>query len=199
MSGLDNPTLFSQLLSCELCKERFAATITAHQPRPVFQGDYSARLLIAGQAPGARVHKSGRPFSDPSGDRLRKWMGIGRSTFYDASRIAILPMGFCFPGHDRRGSDLPPPTICSKKWRVDMLAIFPNIKLTLAVGGYAQKWHLLTNERVDQVVSNWRDYQSNMIPLPHPSWRNNAWIKRNPWFEAEVIPFLRHRVLEVLK
>ncbi|MAI59377.1 MAG: uracil-DNA glycosylase [Rhodobacteraceae bacterium] len=155
--------------------------------------------MIAGQAPGARVHQSGRPFTDPSGDRLRNWMGIGEDTFYDANRIAILPMGFCFPGYDINGSDLPPPAICSKRWRVDILAFFSNIKLTLPVGGYAQKWHLQTKERVDQVVSNWWKYQPNMLPLPHPSWRNNAWIKLNPWFEADLVPFLRQRVQEVLK
>ena len=199
MSSLGHPKLFSQLISCELCKDRFAASSTGHKPRPVFQGHSSAKLLIAGQAPGARVYKSGQLFTDRSGDRLRNWMGLGKRTFYDADRIAILPMGFCFPGYDTKGGDLPPPNICSKTWRLDMLSLFPNIKLTLLVGGYAQKWHLQTQECVNRVVSNWQIYQPDILPLPHPSWRNNAWIKSNPWFEAKLVPFLRQSVEEVLK
>ena len=199
MSIPDHPTLFSQVVSCELCKDIFASTSTGHKPRPVFQGHPTAKLLIAGQAPGARAYQSGQPFTDRSGDRLRNWMGLDRNTFYDADRVAILPMGFCFPGYDTKGSDLPPLNICSKKWRVDMLALFSNIKLTLLVGGYAQKWHLKTKECVDRVVSNWQKYQPKTLPLPHPSWRNNTWIKSNPWFEANLVPFLRQSVEEVLK
>ncbi|MGB1696488.1 MAG: uracil-DNA glycosylase family protein, partial [Paracoccaceae bacterium] len=132
--------IFARLSACDLCKDRFAATVTGHAPRPVFQGEASAKVLIAGQAPGARVHQSGRPFTDPSGDRLRDWMGINKEIFYDETRIAILPMGFCFPGYDRKGADLPPPAICAKTWRADVLQAFPNIQFTLLVGAYAQKW-----------------------------------------------------------
>ncbi|MFZ7093275.1 uracil-DNA glycosylase family protein [Primorskyibacter sp. 2E233] len=189
--------LASDIRACRLCAERFAATETAHQPRPVFRGLPSARLLIAGQAPGARVHESGLPFTDPSGDRLRDWLGLDDAAFYDETRVAILPMAFCFPGY-RKGADLPPPPICARTWRDRLVRSFPHIGLTLAIGGYAQKWHLPKAGPVTETVARWRDHLPHVIPLPHPSWRNTAWIRKNPWFEAEVLPVLRARVAEVM-
>ena len=192
-------TLKRDLTACTICKNRFASTHTAHAPRPVIWFDKSARLLIAGQAPGARVHESGKPFTDPSGDRLRDWIGIDGATFYDQSRVAILPMAFCFPGYTENGSDLPPPPICAKTWRAKILEQLPNIHLTLLIGGYAQKYHLgKTASTVTDTVTNWRDHAPAIIPLPHPSWRNTAWVKRNPWFEAELLPSLKSRVKEAL-
>jgi uracil-DNA glycosylase len=144
-----------------------------------------------------KVHHSGMPFTDPSGDRLRDWLGVDEALFYDQSRIAIVPMGFCFPGY-RKGSDLPPPAICAKTWRQPVLDHLPDIRLTLLIGGYAQKWHLGTKAGVTETVQRWRDFLPAAIPLPHPSWRNTAWLKRNPWFEAELLPALRARVKDVI-
>jgi uracil-DNA glycosylase len=158
----------------------------------------SARILICGQAPGAKVHESGVPFTDPSGDRLRSWMGVDEAVFYDQTKVAILPMAFCFPGYDAKGSDLPPPPICAKTWRQAAMKTLPKIKLTLLVGGYAQKWHLGTTS-VTESVRNWRAHEPRLLPLPHPSWRNTAWLKKNPWFEAELLPVLRTRVQEALR
>jgi uracil-DNA glycosylase len=190
-------TLLTDIRACRLCADRFAATETAHAPRPVLRGSGSARLLIAGQAPGMRVHHSGRPFTDPSGDRLRDWLGLEADTFYDETRVAIVPMAFCFPGY-RKGSDLPPPAICARTWRTQVMAHLPDVRLTLLIGGYAQKWHLGVKQGVTETVARWRDFSPAALPLPHPSWRNTAWIKRNPWFEAEMLPMLRVRVAEAL-
>ena len=190
-------SLTTQITTCTLCADRFKATATAHAPQPIVWFQPGARILIAGQAPGARVHVSGKPFDDPSGDRLRAWMGLDDSVFYDQTRIAILPMAFCFPGYDSKGSDLPPPPICAKTWRAQALKDIGKIQLTLLVGGYAQRWHLKTKS-VTEAVRKWRDCAPAVFPLPHPSWRNTGWIKRNPWFEAEVLPALRSRVQEVL-
>ena len=195
-----NPSeLFRRISGCRLCAERFAATETAHAPRPVLRARPGARILIAGQAPGARVHASGLPFDDPSGDRLRDWMGIGRETFYDQSRIAVVPMAFCFPGYDVKGSDLPPPPVCAKTWRAQVMAALPGVALTLVIGQYAQGWHLgkARGRSVTETVKNWRAYGPDRLPLPHPSWRNTAWLKKNPWFEEEVVPWLRARVAEL--
>ena len=189
---------FSDLKDCKLCTSRFAATVTSHKPRPVFQGQSSARILIAGQAPGAKVHESGQPFTDPSGDRLRTWMGISEDTFYDSERIAILPMSFCFPGYNAKGADLPPPSVCARTWRPAMLSQFPNIVFSILIGGYAQKWHLKTKSSMQSVVDNWRSYLPQSVPLPHPSWRNNVWLRKNDWFESDVIPVLRQKVQEAL-
>ncbi|MEO1600311.1 MAG: uracil-DNA glycosylase family protein [Pseudomonadota bacterium] len=186
--------LRAEIAACRHCAERFAATETAHAPRPVFRGEASARVLIAGQAPGARVHASGIPFDDPSGDRLRAWMGVDRDVFYDASRIAMLPMAFCFPGYDAKGSDLPPPPDCARLWREKALGLFPRIRLTLCIGQYAQRWHLKTRASLTDTVRGWRAHGPALVPLPHPSWRNTGWLKRNPWFEAEVLPWLRTAV-----
>ncbi len=184
--------------SCRICADKFAATHTAHEPRPVAWFAPGARILIAGQAPGMKVHHSGKPFTDPSGDRLRDWMGVDEATFYDRSRVAILPMAFCFPGYDAKGSDLPPPKICAETWRADILSDLTDIRLTLLIGGYAQKWHLGTKTGVTETVASWRDHDADVFPLPHPSWRNTAWLKKNPWFEAELLPVLRARISEVL-
>lgn len=185
--------------ACRLCSDRFAATETAHAPHPVIWARPEARVLIAGQAPGMRVHRSGKPFTDPSGDRLRDWMGVDEASFYDRSRVAIVPMAFCFPGYDAKGSDLPPPSICARTWRRRVMDQLPEIELTLLVGGHAQGWHLPGKATVTARVAAWRDHAPRVIPLPHPSWRNTAWMKRNPWFEAELLPVLRGRIQEVLE
>jgi uracil-DNA glycosylase len=190
--------LRTEISACRLCADRFAATTTAHKPRPVVWFRQSARLLIAGQAPGARVHASGQPFTDPSGDRLRDWMGIDPATFYDQTCIAIVPMAFCFPGYNAKGSDLPPPPICARTWHRQVMKSLPELDLILLVGGAAQRWHLGTRTTVTETVAAWRDHAPRVFPLPHPSWRNTAWLKRNPWFASELLPALRTRVSEVL-
>ncbi|HHL20242.1 MAG TPA: uracil-DNA glycosylase family protein [Aliiroseovarius sp.] len=190
----------AEIAACRLCAARFAATRTAHAPRPViwFTPGASARIRIIGQAPGARVHASGLPFDDPSGDRLRDWMGIGRDTFYDRTRIAITPMAFCFPGYNARGADLPPPPLCARTWAGRVDAALGQVALTLLVGGHAQKWALGARASVTEYVAGWRAHAPDVFPLPHPSWRNTAWLKKNPWFAAELLPVLRARVKEVL-
>ena len=190
--------LADQIRACTLCADRFAATETAHAPRPVVWFSSTARILVAGQAPGARVHESGKPFTDPSGDRLRDWMGVDASDFYDKSRFAILPMAFCFPGYDAKGSDLPPPSLCARTWRQELVDSLSNVRLTLLVGGYAQKWHLGGKASVTDTVKAWRDHAPSVFPLPHPSWRNTAWLKRNPWFESELLPEMRKQIQEVM-
>ena len=191
--------LTSEVSACRLCAGRFASTRTAHTPRPVVRVSSSARILIAGQAPGARVHASGRPFTDPSGDRLRDWMGVDETVFYDRNRIAILPMAFCFPGYDARGSDLPPPPVCAKTWRSQVMRHLNEIEVILLVGGHAQSWHLPGKASVTQRVAAWRDHAPGIFPLPHPSWRNTGWLRKNPWFEADLLPALRTRLKEVLR
>lgn len=195
-------TLAHAVAACRLCAPRFAATATAHTPRPVFWCAPSARLLIAGQAPGTRVHASGRPFTDASGERLRGWLGLDEAGFYDRERIAILPMAFCFPGLDARGADLPPPALCAQTWRARVLAAMPRLRLTLLVGGHAQRWHLgraIAGRGVTATVAGWRALAPAVFPLPHPSWRNTAWLRRNPWFEAELLPVLRATVAQTLE
>lgn len=194
---MDN-ALIRQITTCTLCADNFVQTATAHTPRPVAWFQAGARILIAGQAPGARVHESGRPFTDPSGERLRAWMGVDEACFYDRDRIAILPMAFCFPGYDAKGADLPPPKICATHWRQLALDEIGEPRLTLLVGSYAQKWHLGGRQSLTDRVRHWRDHAPAIFPLPHPSWRNNAWIKRNPWFETELLPALRAAVAKAL-
>ncbi len=201
MSALAPPrieALEAEIAACRACAGRFAATRTAHAPRPVTRISATARLLIAGQAPGARVHASGLPFDDRSGDRLRDWLGVDRETFYDRSRIAILPMAFCFPGYDAKGSDLPPPPLCAQLWRARALAAMPRVELTLLVGAHAQAWALGGKRTLTERVQDWREHLPGPVPLPHPSWRNTAWLRRNPWFEEELVPWLRARVSELL-
>lgn len=188
-----------EIRACRICSDRFAETETGHAPRPVVWFKPGARILVAGQAPGARVHESGRPFTDPSGDRLRDWLGMDEATFYDRDKLAIVPMAFCFPGYDAKGSDRPPPKICAKTWRAPVMDHVGDVPLILLIGGYAQSWHLGTKTGVTDTVAGWRDHAPRAFPLPHPSWRNTGWLKKNPWFEADVLPALRARVQEVLR
>jgi len=190
--------LQSSLSDCQICRDRFAATVTEHEPRPVVWFGTGARILIAGQAPGMRVYKSGKPFTDPSGDRLRDWMGIEENEFYDQSKIAIIPMAFCFPGYDAKGSDLPPPRICSQTWHKSVLGALDQVSLTILVGGYAHKWHLGQTDSVSKTVADWQVHAPHVFPLPHPSWRNTGWLKRNLWFGHDLIPALQKRVRSVL-
>lgn len=194
------PSLADRIGACRLCAADFAATATAHEPRPVAWFRPGARLLLAGQAPGARVHASGRPFTDASGARLRDWLGLGEEAFYDRSRVAIVPMAFCFPGYDASGSDLPPPPRCARTWRSAVMETLGDLRLRVLVGGAAQRWHLgaAAAHGVGATVARWRDFAPGVFALPHPSWRNTGWLKRNPWFASELLPALRARVAEVL-
>jgi len=185
--------LLDQILSCQICSA--SLPLGAH---PVLQVHPHARILIASQAPGRRVHESGIPFNDLSGDRLREWMGIGPDLFYDAKKVAIVPMGFCYPGAGRSG-DLAPRAECAPAWRKPLLSQLRNIELTLVIGQYAQAYHLGADRRsLTEIVRSWREYWPRLLPLPHPSPRNRGWLQRNPWFGEEVLPVLRQRVGEVL-
>lgn len=186
--------LIQEIRTCQLC-----ATELPMGSRPVIQLSDTARILIAGQAPGIRVHKSGVPFDDPSGDRLRDWMGIDKSTFYDPQRICILPMGFCYPGTGKSG-DLPPRPECAEKWRKRLISQLTKIELTIVIGQYAQDWHLQEKRErnLTETVKQWQKYWPNTLPLPHPSPRNNLWLKKNPWMTKEVIPALQERVKELI-
>ncbi|MEX0368109.1 MAG: uracil-DNA glycosylase family protein [Ruegeria sp.] len=195
---MSTASVTDEIRACRLCADRFAATATGHEPRPVVWFRPGARLLIAGQAPGARVHASGRPFTDPSGDRLRDWLGIGEDIFYDLSRVAVVPMAFCFPGYNDRNADLPPPPICRRTWHDRVMAELGDVPLTVLVGRHAHKYHLGAKTPVTETVRAWRDHAPRVFALPHPSWRNTAWLKKHPWFEAELLPVLRARVQEVL-
>lgn len=193
MSGLRD-----EISACSICAARFAASHTSHKPRPVVWFKPQAQLLIAGQAPGMRVHKSGKPFDDPSGDRLREWLGLTADEFYDMSRVAVVPMAFCFPGYDAKGSDLPPPKVCGETWHDRVAQALTNVKLRVIVGGYAHKYHIGARASVTETVRGWRAHAPALFPLPHPSWRNTAWLKKNQWFEDELLPVLRARVREVM-
>ena len=195
MSGARFASLLHDIRACRVC-----AAHLPHEPRPVLRAKPTARLVIVGQAPGTRVHASGMPFTDPSGDRLRDWLGVDSETFYDERHVAIVPMGFCFPGLDAKGGDLPPRKECAPLWREKLFAELKEIKLTLVVGSYAQAWHLKgrTEPTLTETVKAWREYGPKVMPLPHPSWRNNAWVKKNLWFESELLPVLRKRVAKVL-
>lgn len=189
--------LEAEIQRCTLCASRFATTETGHRPRPIVWFNSAAPILIAGQAPGMKVHTSGKPFDDPSGDRLREWLGLMPDQFYDRRLVSIVPMAFCFPGY-RKGSDLPPPPICARTWHHRVFSSLNETKLTLLVGGYAQKYHLRSKLSVTDQVKAWRDYAPDVFPLPHPSWQNTAWLKRNPWFEEQLLPQLRARVQEII-
>jgi uracil-DNA glycosylase len=162
----------------------------------VVRASATARLCVVGQAPGTRVHASGIPFSDPSGERLRAWMGVEPEVFYDEARIAIVPMSFCFPGLDAHGSDKPPRRECAPAWHDRLFTLLPNVELTLLVGGYAQVAYLgrVRGKTMTETVRAWRSHMPRFLPMPHPSWRNTAWLRRNPWFEAELVPVLRREV-----
>ena len=189
------------LSRCRICAEGPFEARLPHEPNPIYQVSTTARLCIASQAAGTRAHASSLPFDDASGDRLRAWLDLGRQDFYDAERVAIVPMGFCFPGQDAAGGDLPPRRECAPAWRARLFATLPQIELILAIGQYAQAWHLGAERRANltATVVAWREIhgsarQPRIIPLPHPSWRNSGWLKRNPWFEAELLPAVRSEV-----
>ena len=189
----DLQLLADQIRACRLCEAELPLG-----PHPVLQVDARARILIAAQAPGTRVHETGIPFNDPSGDRLRAWMGVDRELFYDATQIALVPMGFCYPGKGKFG-DLAPKPLCAATWRAQLLALLPDIRLTLVIGQYAQRWHLdKPGVSLTATVQAWADYGPGIIPLPHPSPRNNIWLKKNPWFATSVLPRLRKQVAKVL-
>ena len=198
MSRLEN--FADQVRACRICVQQPLGPALPHEPRPVFQLSATARLLIASQAPGTKVHASGRPFTDASGDRLRDWLGIGPEIFYDESRVAIVPMGLCFPGQDGRGADLPPRRECAPHWQPKLMQRLGAVELVLAIGMYAQVWHLgrFRKATLTDTVRAWREpYEAlapRVIPLPHPSWRNNGWIAREPWFERELLPVVRAHV-----
>ncbi|MGH6992187.1 MAG: uracil-DNA glycosylase family protein [Caulobacteraceae bacterium] len=192
MSLLD---LLDDIRACRACAAEFP-----HEPRPVVHLGAETRLLICGQAPGARVHQSGRSFDDPSGVRLRAWMGVDPETFWGHPAIGFAAMAFCFPGNDDKGGDRPPPARCAKLWRDRVLSQLPKVELTLLLGRPAQLWSLgkAAKGSLDAEVRAWRERLPEVLPLPHPSWRNSAWLNRNPWFEAEVTPYLRQRVAAIL-
>ncbi|MDE1158707.1 MAG: uracil-DNA glycosylase family protein [Neorhizobium sp.] len=209
MTTSEVETLSAAIAACRLCRDapvKGDGDRLPHEPRPVAVLSQTARILIAGQAPGLRVHGSGLPFDDASGNRLRDWLGVSRDAFYDPGRFAIVPMGFCFPGYDDKGSDLPPRRECAPLWRHRAMAAMPQVELVLAIGQYAQAWHLGPRRKktMTETVAAWRAYRfSNegpaVLPLPHPSWRNTAWLKRNPWFEADIVPQLREDVERLLR
>ncbi len=183
-------SLLQDIRQCRIC-----ADALAHEPRPVLRAERTARLVICGQAPGTRVHASGIPFNDPSGVRLREWLEMDPDTFYDSSRVAIVPMGFCFPGQDAKGGDLPPRRECAPQWHEKVRNELPAVRLTVLVGRYSQAFYLGRGTgSLTETVKNWREYMPAFFPLPHPSWRNNAWLKRNPWFAEDVLPELRRAV-----
>ncbi|WP_419912948.1 uracil-DNA glycosylase family protein [Hoeflea sp.] len=198
--------LLRDIRNCRICRDapRYGKVLP-HEPRPVIVASSEARLLIAGQAPGTRVHSSGIPFNDPSGDRLRDWMGVDRDVFYDLHRIAIVPMGFCFPGLDSKGGDRPPRRECRETWHDQVISALPRIRLALFIGQYAHAYHLGAHREatLTKTVANWRVIRDSarafrVFALPHPSWRNNAWLKKNPWFEDELLPELRNDVRGIL-
>ncbi|MBI3439182.1 MAG: uracil-DNA glycosylase family protein [Proteobacteria bacterium] len=186
--------LVAEIRACRVC-----AASLPHGPAPVIWVHPDARILIAGQAPGRRVHESGIPWNDPSGDRLRQWMNLDRDRFYDRRNIAVAAMGFCYPG-TVNGADLPPRPECAPLWRPRLLPLMRSVKLTLLVGGYAHRYHLRSKAKqtLGETVRAWREYPANVMPLPHPSWRNTGWLNRNPWFEKELLPVLRRRVKAAL-
>ena len=187
--------LLARVRACRLCEADLPLG-----PRPVLRAAASARLLIVGQAPGTRVHETGVPWNDASGDRLRRWLELDRETFYDETRIAIVPVGLCYPGADAKGGDRPPRPECAPLWHPPLRARLPAIRLTLLVGGYAQALYLGDRRRgsMTDTVAAWRVYLPDALPLPHPSWRNTGWLRRNPWFEADLLPELRRLVAAVL-
>jgi uracil-DNA glycosylase len=193
--------LTAEVRACRICVEQPVGRPLPHEPRPVVVPSSTARILIASQAPGTKVHLSGVPFTDASGDRLRRWLGVTGDEFYDPEKFAIVPMGFCFPGQDAKGGDLPPRRECAPAWRERLMALMPQIDLVLTIGIYAQSWHMgsIRQPSLTETVMNWRAIwqaptATKVLPLPHPSWRNTGWLKRNPWFEMELLPFLRTEI-----
>jgi uracil-DNA glycosylase len=182
--------------ACRLCADELPLG-----PRPVFQIDAATRLLLISQAPGTKVHETGLPFNDRSGDRLREWLGIDREIFYGNKRFGLMPMGFCYPGVDARGGDKPPMKICASTWHPLIRPLLPRVELTLLVGQYAVARYLgkRRRESLTATVRAWRDYAPEFLPLPHPSWRNTAWLRQNPWFEREIVPALHRHVRRLLE
>ncbi len=196
---MSNPTdeLLKNIRKCRLCADDMQRT-----PNPIVQIGALSRVLVAGQAPGNKADINGVPFSDPSGDRLRDWMQIDHATFYNAGAVSIVPMGFCFPGYDKNGGDIPPLKRCALQWRAEVIAHLEAIEVTLLVGRHAQVWHLGDEclSTLTETVKNWKVYaRRNIYVLPHPSWRNTAWLKRNPWFETDVLPEMRERIHAALR
>lgn len=193
--------LTAAVRACRICVEKPIGRPLPQEPRPVLKPSSSAKILIAGQAPGTKVHLTGTPFTDASGDRLRNWLGVTCEEFYDPEKFAIVPMGFCFPGQDAKGGDLPPRRECAPAWRTPLMASMPRIELVLTIGIYAQSWHMgdMRRPSLTETVMNWRAIwdmpaSPKVLPLPHPSWRNTGWLKRNPWFEMDLLPFLRSEI-----
>lgn len=189
------PDLLHRIRACRACAEHLPLG-----PRPVLRARPGARLLIVGQAPGTRVHETGVPWNDRSGDRLRDWLGVDRDTFYDEERIAIVPMGFCYPGRDARGGDSPPRPECAPLWHDAVLAHLPAVELVLPVGSHAQKRYLgaARGRTLGETVAAFETFLPRFLPLPHPSWRTTAWQRRNPWFDERLLPVLRRRVADLL-
>ncbi len=187
--------LMSEIAACTLCAAHLPLG-----PRPVVRGSVTSRILIIGQAPGTKVHETGIPWNDPSGDRLRDWLGVTPEDFYDDRLFAIMPMGFCYPGRNPKGGDNPPRPECAPAWHDQLRQHFKNVELTLLVGSYAQAKYLATSryKTMTETVRNWRDYGPDIIPTPHPSWRTTGWLKKNPWFDAEIQPHLRMRTSALL-
>lgn len=209
MSHPDPVALQRTIRGCRICRDAPSGAPLPVPPNPILTLSRTARLVVAGQAPGNLADKAGRPFQDPSGVRLRDWMGVTPETFYDSSRIAVVPMGFCFPGYDKAGSDRPPRRECRAKWHEPVFAAMPQVELVLAIGLYAQGWHIARTTRagssVTRTVLDWRAVLegkgrvARVLPLPHPSWRNNSWIKRNAWFGDELLPELKRRVAALVE
>jgi uracil-DNA glycosylase len=208
MTATQHPPKLARLLreigACRMCVDAPDGPPLPHEPRPVLRPSATARLAICSQAPGVRVHASGKPFTDPSGDRLRAWLELSPEEFYDQRRVAIVPMGFCFPGHDAAGGDLPPRRECARSWHARLFALMPQLELVLLVGNYAQRWHLGEKRSMSELVGRWRAQlrapdRPRRVALPHPSWRNNAWLTANPWFERKLLPELRREVRRLVQ
>jgi uracil-DNA glycosylase len=194
--------LLSAIRACRNCVVAPQGKPLPHEPRPVLRASTTARLAVCSQAPGTKVHQTGIPFTDASGVRLREWMGVIEAEFYDEVRVAIVPMGFCFPGQDENGADLPPRRECVPLWRRGLFAALSQTELVLAVGSYAQRWHLgeAVGRTLQETMGEWQKHlvRKRVLPLPHPSWRNNAWLKENAWFEKDLLPVLRREVRRLL-
>jgi uracil-DNA glycosylase len=203
-SPSDLNKLLKNMQTCEICRVNPSKKPgLPHPARPVFQISEKAPVALCGQAPGLRVHQTGQPFLDPSGDRLRQWLGVDKALFYNSEKFAIIPMGFCFPGYNEKGADLPPRPECRHTWHDQLFALLPQLKVILTIGQYAQDYHLgpLKRPTLTETVRDWatiwqHSNHPHYLPLPHPSWRNNVWLKKNPWFEQELLPFLKEQVAQ---
>lgn len=198
MTETSNPLaiLLTEIRACRICEAHLPLG-----PRPVLIADADAPILIAGQAPGTKVHESGIPWDDPSGDRLRVWLGVDKKTFYNPKNFAIVPQGFCYPGKQKSGGDAPPRPECAKTWHPKLIPELKNVRLTLAVGQYAHKYYLSSTRKktLTETVAGFREYAPSILPLPHPSWRVQGWMKKNDWYEKDVIPYLKQQVQELVE